>query len=217
MTPGAGPLPLPRLVVITDWSRGRERLMAALEQVCAGLGPRVAVQHRHPEALGRDFLEEARLLGELCERTGSHLFVNGRLDVALLLDAHVHLPAHGPSAAEVRPHLRTDRWVSVAVHDAEEARAVAGSASGGASFALVSPVFGAGSKPGDARVPLGVEGFEALARLLPCPAHALGGVDEQTAKALRGRAAGLASVTGVLDAADPLSAAKALLGIVAPP
>ncbi len=205
---------LPRLVVITDWSRGRERLLRAVERVSL-LGPRVAIQHRHPEAMGRQFLEEARLLAEVCGRTGTPLFVNGRLDVALLVDAHLHLPAHGAAPREVRPVLPRDRWLSVAVHDAEEAARAR--ADGEATFALVSPVFGAGSKPGDARPTLGVAGFETLSRMLPCPAFALGGITSQTALGLSGRADGLACVTEVLDAEDPLSAAEALLGMVAPP
>ncbi len=207
----------PRLTVITDWSRGQQRLLAAIERLSA-LGPRVAIQHRHPEAMGRLFLEEARLLAEVCARTGMPLFVNGRVDVALAVDAHLHLPAHGFSAEDVRPLLARDRWLSVAVHDAEEAsRLTRAQAEGGhVSFALVSPVFGAGSKPGDTRTPLGADGFSELARLLPCPAHALGGITEKFAPALTGRAAGLAVVTAVLDAEDPLSAAETLLGMVAP-
>jgi thiamine-phosphate pyrophosphorylase len=201
---------LPRLVVICDWAQGASWLFGALERL-SPLGPAVAVQHRHPEAAGRQFLEEARLLAALCARTGMPLFVNGRLDVALLVEAHLHLPAHGPSPDDVRPHLPRGRWVSAAVHDeAEAARAT------GAALALVSPVFGAGSKPGDARPPLGPAGFCRLRAALSCPAYALGGVSAERAQAIRGQADGLAVVTAVLGAADPLTAAGALLDIVRP-
>ncbi len=199
---------LPRLIVITDWSRGDAALLRALQAVCA-LGPQVAVQHRHPEAPTRQFLSEARELSDLCRAHGVPLFVNGRLDVALRVDAHLHLPAHGFEVSEVRPHLPTGRLVSVAVHDAHEAGRAAG-----ADLALLSPVFGAGSKPGDARAPQGVAGFEALARRTGCPVYALGGITPASAPALRGKVAGLAAVTGVLDAADPHAAAQTLLDIV---
>ena len=195
---------LPRLVVITDWRLPREQLLHALD-AALGAGPGVAVQHRHPQAPVRLFLEEARVLAALCARHGSPLFVNGRLDVALRVGAHLHRPAGGLRPADVRPLLAPGRWVSVAVHDAREA-----AESAGADLALVSPVFSPGSKPGDTRPALGAGGFAALRATLPCPALALGGITPETARALRG-AAGFAAISGVLGAADPAAAARALL------
>ena len=160
----------PGSIVITDWRLPRARLLAALERALEA-GPEVAVQHRHPEAPTRVFLEEARLLAALCQAHGRPLFVNGRLDVALLVGAHLHLPASGPTVEDVRPVLPAGRWVSAAVHDAHEAQLARG-----ADLALVSPVYAPGSKPGDTRPPLGPEGFQALAASLSCPALALGGI-----------------------------------------
>ncbi|PTL77289.1 thiamine phosphate synthase [Vitiosangium sp. GDMCC 1.1324] len=193
----------PRLIVITDWRLPRERLLAALERALE-VGPEVAVQHRHPEATARQFLEEARLLAGLCRARGNALFVNGRLDVALLVGAHLHLPAGGLSAGDVRPHLPEGRQVSVAVHDEREARQALG-----ADLALVSPVFPPGSKPDDTRPTLGPEGFRRLASALPCPALALGGITPERASLLAG-AAGFAVISGVLEAEDPGAAARAL-------
>lgn len=195
---------LPRLVVITDWRLPRERLLAALDRA-TGAGAEVAVQHRHPDAPARLFLEEARLVAEVCRARGNPLFVNGRLDVALLVGAHLHLPASGPTPRDVRPHLPPGRLVSVAVHDVAEAGAAEG-----ADLALVSPVFAPGSKPGDTRETLGPDGFQALAARLPCPALALGGLTAERARGLRG-AAGVAVISAVLEADDPEAAARALL------
>ena len=195
---------LPRLVVITDWSLPREHLLGALEAaLCAGLP--VAVQHRHPGVGLRQFLEEARLLAALCERLARPLFINGRLDVALLLGAHLHLPAGGLRPADVRPALPEGRLVSAAVHDAREAEEAAG-----ADLALVSPVFAPGSKPDDTRPALGPQGYAALRAQLSCPALALGGIDPGRAQALAD-ADGFATISGVLGAADPAAAARLLL------
>lgn len=199
-------MPLPRLVVITDWRLPRARLLGALEQALEA-GPGVAVQHRHPDAPARLFLEEARLLAELCRARGAPLFVNGRLDVALLVGAHLHLPSGGLTPADVRPLLPAGRLVSVAVHDAAEARLALG-----ADLALVSPVYAPGSKPGDTRAPLGPEGFRALAEALPCPALALGGISPERAATLSG-AAGFAVISAVLEAPHPTEAARALLAV----
>lgn len=195
---------LPRLIVITDWRLPRARLVSALERALK-VGPEVAVQHRHPEAPTRVFLEEARVLATLCQAHGNPLFVNGRLDVALLVGAHLHLPARGPTVEDVRPALPAERWVSAAVHDAHEALLARG-----ADLALVSPVYAPGSKPGDTRPPLGSEGFQALAASLPCPALALGGITPERASQLPG-AHGFAVISAVLEAEDPAAAARALL------
>ncbi|NOK14587.1 thiamine phosphate synthase [Corallococcus exercitus] len=198
---------LPRLVVITDWRLPRARLLTALERALEA-GPEVAVQHRHPEASGRMFLEEARLLAEVCR--GRALFVNGRLDVALLVGAHLHLPAAGPSPGDVRPFLPEGRLVSVAVHDAREAEDAVG-----ADLALVSPVFSPGSKPGDTRDTLGPHGFRRLVDRLPCPALALGGMTAERAREVPG-AWGVAVISAVLEAEDPRAAARALLDACTP-
>ncbi|MDQ3266070.1 MAG: thiamine phosphate synthase [Myxococcota bacterium] len=195
---------LPSLIVITDWSLGEDTLLQRLAQVLP-LSPRIAVQHRHPDATGRDFLREARLLSGLCGRAGNPLFVNGRLDVALLVGAHLHLPAHGFRPAEVRGQLPEGALISAAVHDSREAQDAPG-----ADLYLVSPVFGAGSKPEDTRTPLGVDGYKALALRLSAPAFALGGITAETAPRLPA-APGYAVISGVLRAADPRLAALKIL------
>lgn len=185
---------------------GESSLLAALSPLLELGGADLAIQHRHPEADDRTFLREARMLAELCRAARVPLFVNGRLDVALTVGAHLHLPARGPDVSDVRPLLGRDRWISVAVHDeAEAARA------SGADFALVSPVFGAGSKPNDTRPSLGVEGFTRLGSMLPCPAFALGGIDSARTARLPSFAAGAATITAVLRSPEPKCAALEIL------
>ena len=121
------------------------------------------------------------------------------------IGAHLHLPAWGPTVHDVRPHLPAGRWVSAAIHDADEARLTRG-----ADLALVSPVYAPGSKPEDSRAPLGPEGFRALAASLTCPAMALGGITPERAVLLP-EAQGFAVISAVLEAEDPARAARALL------
>lgn len=201
----SGP-PLPQLIVITDWRRPRTQLLAALSAV-RPLGARIAIQHRAPELTARRFFEEARVLRDLLGPDGPPLFINGRIDVALAVGAHLHLPGDGLPATEVRAHLPADRRISVAVHAGRLDRAV------GADLALVSPVFAPGSKPGDTRPTLGPQGFLKLADALPIPAFALGGISPQSLAQLPG-AAGAATVSGVLEAASPLASAMALLAVI---
>jgi thiamine-phosphate pyrophosphorylase len=187
---------LPKLVVITDGAVAEDRLEAAL----AG-SAFVALQHRNPGATAREYFEQGRRLKALCDRLGAALFVSARLDVALALDAHLHLPAWALAAADVRGRLPKGRWVSVAVHNAEEA-----ARANGADLALVSPVYETPSKPGV--TPLGPAGFERLARVLPCPAFALGGITPARMSELPS-AAGAAVISAVLQAQDPAAAVRA--------
>jgi len=202
MASSARPGSLPQLIVITDWQISD--LLDRLDAVLA-LGPSVAVQHRHPGAADRLFFEEGRALALRCARSANPLFVNGRLDVALLLDAHLHLPARGIAVADVRPHLPEERWVSIAVHDSQEA-----AASKGADVALISPVYPPGSKLTDDRPILGPKGFQQLAQEVRCAAFALGGITPENAKELAG-AAGFAAISSVLKASNPRQAAASLL------
>ena len=183
---------------------GEQRLLWALEQACA-LGPQVGVQHRHPGAPTRPFLAQARRLAALCARHANPLFVSARLDVALLVGAHLHLPVEAPTPDDVRPHLPAGRWVSASVHDqAELARAA------GADLVLLSPVFRPNSKPDDVRPTLGREGYARLRALSGCPAFALGGIHAGGLATL-GRVEGAAVQSAVLGADDPARAAGELL------
>lgn len=195
---------LPSLIVITDWSLGRDALLAKLDAALS-VSPRVAVQHRHPGATARELLDEARLLRALCDRHGAALFVNDRVEVALSVGAHVHLPSHGFRPRDVRPHLPEGLWISAAVHDSRELAEAAG-----ADLVLLSPVFDDGSKAGDGRDRLGVDGFAALAQESRVPALALGGISPENAARLPD-AAGFAVISAVLGAADPQLATIRLL------
>jgi thiamine-phosphate pyrophosphorylase len=199
-----------RLLLLTDWTLGESRLRTALEQACR-LGPQVGVQHRHTEATSRRFLEEARALAALCARHGNPFFVNGRLDVALLLGAHLHLPVDGPTPAEVRPHLPRGRLVSAAVHDEAELERARG-----ADLVLLSPVFAPTSKPSDTRATLGPEGYARLRARAGCPALALGGIRADRLPLL-GPVEGVAVQGAVLRATYPAAAAQALLLLLGQP
>lgn len=199
---------LPKLIVITDPALALDEFLDRMRPVLA-LGPEVAVQVRLPGASGRAIYDYAsRLITEAAAHENP-VFVNGRIDVALALRTHVHLPVDAPRPRELRA-LFPSQWISVAVHNLEEARTVVG-----ADLALVSPVFAPTSKPEDARMPLGPEGFAQLARSLECPAFALGGVNVQNAAALRGLARGFAVIGAVLHSQAPRIAAQTLLAALA--
>lgn len=193
----------PELIVITDWSLPRHQLRAQIEAL-GGFEGRVALQHRHPGAPVLQFLQEARVLARTCETLGVPLFINGRLDIALRVGAHLHLPSRSLRPADARPLLPGDRWISAAAHDAAELEDAEG-----ADFLLVSPVFRPTSKE-DSRPTLGVAGLEKLAARTQRRIYALGGVTPSSAVSIPSRF-GLAAVGAVLHATDAHRAAEVLL------
>lgn len=189
-----------KLLLITDWSRPDcvSRVREALRA-----GPGIAVQHRHPFSTDRQFFEEGQRLKEAIG--DAPLFVNGRLDVALALDAHLHLTEQSLRAADVRPRLG-GKLVSSACHPDGQHELPELE---GVDLLLVSPVFKPNSKTDD-REPLGVSRFHAFAQATPRPCFALGGITVARVPDLR-PVAGVAVIGEVMHADSPAHAAEALL------
>ena len=181
-------------MIITDWS------MPVLEILKEALqaGPGIAVQHRHLGATDRQFYEEAARLREICGN--APLFINGRLDIALALDAHLHLTDRSLLPSDVRP-LLGNRWLSASCHPPHQPR--------GADLLLVSPVFDPISKAPE-RPELGAHAFRAFAKKSPTPCFALGGITIERMKEL-GPVSGVAVIGEIMHATHPAHAAEALL------
>jgi 8-oxo-dGTP diphosphatase len=121
---------------------------------------------------------------------GAQVLINSDLELARRLDADgVHLTAAQLSRLERRPALR---WCAASCHSAEE---LARAAQLGVDFAVLGPVQVTPSHPDS--IPLGWEGFTALARGASLPVFALGGMQSDDLKtAWRCGAQGIAMVRG---------------------
>ncbi len=194
-----------RVILITDWS-----IDGLVDKVGAALsaGPGVAIQHRQPNVSDRTYFENGLRLRDVCQLHQAPLFVSRRLDGALALGAHLHLPSSSLSPSNVRGFLPADKLISVSIHNDSEV-----DRSHDANIALVSPVYSPGSKPGDSRTPLGERGFHALASKLQCEAFALGGINAERLEASC-PFQGVAVISHVLHAADPKAAMKRLLSVL---
>ncbi|MCL2179405.1 MAG: thiamine phosphate synthase [Cystobacterineae bacterium] len=179
------------------------------------LGDKLGLLFRDTTSHARSYFEQAQQLAKRCRSAQVAFFIHRRLDMALALDAHLHLPSYGLAPSQVRPHLPPHLCISVSVHNDEEAKKAHK-----ANFALVSPVFPPGSKTEKTRTPhtqpppthtphihplhihppggeqppstsppayatLGPAGFLRLAQQLPCPAWALGGIHLEHLQALQ--------------------------------
>lgn len=176
MRRGAASTP-PRQWLLTD-----ARRLADPMPILARLPRGAAVLLRDlPESVARRAARAARARGLVPVVAG-----DGRL--ALALRAGLHLPDRR-ATRHLLPFLAGGGFLSVAVHGRA---GVARARRLRADAALVSPAFATASHPGAPG--LGPLRWAALARALPCPAVALGGMDARRARRLRRIAWGWAAI-----------------------
>lgn len=132
----------------------------------------------------------------------ARLAINGSVDVALAVGAEaVHLPADGPSVAEVR-HRAPDLIVGRSVHSVAEGRVAW---LDGASYLLYGHVFATNSKPGLA--PRGLNELAVLVCAVRIPVLAIGGISSANARqVLETGCAGVAVMRAILNAPRPAHA-----------
>lgn len=188
------PLEPPKLIAITDvTTHGFETSRSALVRVCAAARPgSVMVQCRDRQLRGRERLEWARELRALTATHGQLLFVNDRVDIALICDADgVHLGERSMHPEDVvRCGDEAARLhVSAAWHSAR-------SAPPAAQCLLVSPVMA--ERKG--APPLGVAGLrEFIQRADGRWVYALGGIEATHVQQLLGAGAtGVAAIGAVI-------------------
>jgi thiamine-phosphate diphosphorylase len=172
-------------------------------------GGATAVQLRAPELADAELLPVALDLASMCRRAGTLFLVNDRIDVALESGAagvHVGQDAD-PTLA--RGRLGGDRVLGVSVGSVAEALAAE---RGGADYLGVT-VWATPTKP--EAVPRGVEGLRDLVAATPLPVVGIGGIFASNAKlVLEAGAAGVAVISAVAGASDPVAATRELRDIV---
>ncbi|MFN3975289.1 MAG: thiamine phosphate synthase [Dehalococcoidia bacterium] len=200
------PLPLPCLALVTD-----RRLYTTEEALVEAVGKAVEggvdmVQVREKDMPGGPLLALARRLREVT-RGHALLFVNERVDVALLCEAEgVHLPEAGLPPSAVR-HLAGPRLlIGVSVHSVETAQRAQQE---GADLLVAGTIFPSRSHPGQKAAGVGL--LTAIRRVITLPVLAIGGVTPENAEACIGAGAdGVAVITSILGQPDPRGAALRL-------
>lgn len=203
---------LPRLHLVTS-----DEVLAApgfLARVLALLdahGAAVALHVRGHGHTGRALHDAVDPLARRGDATGSLVLVNDRLDVALTAGAHgAQLGRRSLPLAAARPLLGGDARIGYSAHAAGEA---AEAARAGADFVVLGPVYATATHPG--RQGAG-PGLLSAAAALGVPVLAIGGITpERVAEVMAAGAHGVAVLSGVWGAAEPVAAAGRYLDALA--
>lgn len=189
----------PVLLVVSDGTgdpgRVRELGQAAAEGGAWGF------QLREPQLGGRAL----SLLVEGLHGLETRIIVNDRVDVALAGGVFgVQLGERSLPLDRVRRWVGTDLRLGRSVHDGQGARSASG-----ADWLVFGHVFATASKPG--LEPAGIEGLRRAIEATSRPVIAIGGITRgRVAAVLAQGASGVAVVSEVAGAEDPVAAVRAL-------
>ena len=196
------------LYLVTDrkLTQGRD-LCAVVEHALDG-GVR-AIQLREKDLGGNEIFELADKISVLCQRYNAQLFINDRIDVALAVDAAgVQLGKTSLPIETARALLGAEKSIGYSAHTREEA-AVA--AQDGADFLLFGPVYFTPSKA-PYGAPQGLTVLREIVDNVAVPVYAIGGIKtENLAATIDSGVRGVALISAVMSAADPVRAAQSIL------
>lgn len=196
------------LVVITDPDCGAGRdLVDVVRAALRGGTP--AIQLRAKGESTRGMVELGRRLRAETAAAGALLFVNDRVDVALVIDADgAHLGDDDLPLEAARAIAPSGFLLGRSVDTPDEARVAERQ---GADYVGAGPVQATPSKL-DAAPAIGIRGIQSISDATSLPVVAIGGIDAgNAAEVARAGAAGVAVIRAVVQAEDPGSAARALV------
>ncbi|MCL7956568.1 MAG: sulfur carrier protein ThiS [marine benthic group bacterium] len=194
-------------VICPDDQLEREDALLTMSALCTAGGAGLALHLRPRRVSARRCWELARALSPISSRTGGWIVINGRTDVAKLIDVDAVQLGHGALPIDAaRELLGGDCAIGVSVHsEAEAFRAD----QAGADFLLLGTIFPTASHPdepgaGVSRIH-GCFGLEA-------PVIAIGGIDEsRVSTVIEAGASGVAVIRAVWGAHDPADAVRRLI------
>ncbi len=170
-------------------------------------GDALALHLRPRSASVRRCWELAGTLTPVAARTGGWIVINGRTDVAKLVDADAVQLGHGALPIDAaRELLGRDCAIGVSVHSEQEARQAD---EAGADFLLLGTIFPTASHPGEPGS--GVSIIRGCAGLT-APVIAIGGIDERRiSTVVEAGASGVAVIRAVWDDDEPADAVRRLI------
>lgn len=191
------------LVTDRNLSLGRDLLEIVQAAIQGGVS---VVQLREKECATREFVELGRAVSTLLQQTSVPLIINDRVDVALAIGASgVHIGQSDMSYADARRLLGPDAIIGLSVES--EAHALVAEKLD-VDYLGLSPVFVTSTKS-ELKEQLGLEGIASIRRISHHRLVAIGGIDSENISAiLKSGADGVAVVSAICSAPDPLQATR---------
>lgn len=200
-----------RLYLVTDQPalRGRSLTDVVRQAVQGGV---TCVQLREKSANTRDFVALACALGALLKPRGVPLVINDRVDVALACGAQgVHLGQSDMPPALARQLLPPEVFIGLSVENLDDVQSAVHQP---VDYLGVSPVYATSTKL-DTAPPWGLDGLRQVRAMTALPLVAIGGIHLHNARAVIDAGAdGLAVVSAICSADDPLNAARAFRRLI---
>jgi thiamine-phosphate pyrophosphorylase len=206
------PLAFPsRLYPIVDAFGSADRSPIELaEAILAGGAPLIQLRLK-TEASGR-FVEIARAVKTLADRSSACLIINDRADVAKLIDAAgVHLGQDDLPVAAARSILGPDKIIGCSTHNLDQVERA--TRDGVADYIGFGPIYPTASKTQPDPVQ-GLDGLRAARRATPLPIVAIGGITAATIPdVLAAGADAVAMIGEIVRAADVQAKVRELLAL----
>jgi thiamine-phosphate pyrophosphorylase len=187
---------LPRVYPILD-SESLERRGLTLEAAAAALvdGGAGILQIRHKAHWGRETFESARRVAVLCRERGVPLIVNDRADMAMLLEAGLHVGQDDLSPRDARMIMGAGAVIGFSSHNAAQ---LCRAAAEPVDYVAFGPVFATTTKANPDPV-VGVAELRRCRGLSTKPLVAIGGITrENVPDVFRAGADSVAIISGLL-------------------
>lgn len=195
-----------RLYAVTDrsWLNGR----TLAEQVSEAIdGGATIIQLREKTLSEQDFLEEAKVIANICHSKNVPLIINDNVEIALLSGADgVHVGQDDLACEKARAILGPDKIIGVSAHNPEEALLAYKQ---GADYLGCGAVFGSSTKTNVH--PITAEILQAVTASVPIPVVAIGGITCENINQLNGCGLAGAAVISAIFAQPNIKAAATKL------
>jgi thiamine-phosphate pyrophosphorylase len=186
---------LPRVYPILDTETLEARGFPATRAAAAFLeGGAGILQLRHKQHWGRAIFDHATEIARMCREAGALFIVDDRADIALLLDAGLHVGQDDLPPRDARALMGTPAIIGFSSHNVQQACAAGGEP---VDYVAFGPAFPTASK----RNPDPATGIEALKdcrALVDKPLVAIGGITRETAPSVWAAGADSVAVIGDL-------------------
>ncbi len=182
---------IPAFYPVLDAAVGLPAVAAA--EAILEAGARI-LQFRHKGIFSRRVFEEAANIASLCRGAGALFVINDRADIAMLLDAALHLGQDDLPPSDARRIMPPDRIIGFSTHNAGQLRAADREP---VDYLAIGPIFGTTSKQNPDPV-VGIELLRALRPLSQKPLVAIGGITRTSAPAVFDAGADSVAIIGDL-------------------